>query len=154
MNHALDQERLTPRLVNMLYTEAMVLADEARAYFEEHGKLERDGLDPMLRVSFSCESLKVTTRLMHVIAWLLTRRAIEAGEIKPHEAQSPSRRLGHAADSDAALVDSLPDGARALVGSSLDLYQRVKRLDEDFTVDRGADPGPARLLQERLQNSL
>lgn len=154
MTHALDQERLTPRLVNMLYTEAMVLADEARAYFEEHGKLERDGLDPMLRVGFSCESLKVTTRLMHVIAWLLTRRAIEAGEINAADARSPARRLGHAADSDAALLGNLPDGARALVSASLDLYQRVKRLDEGFTIDRSNDPGPARLLQERLLNSL
>jgi regulator of CtrA degradation len=67
--------RLTSRLVDSLYVEAMLLADEVRAYFDEGGREEREALPPLLKVSFSCESLKVTTRLMHVIAWLLTQRA-------------------------------------------------------------------------------
>ena len=70
------------RLVDSLYVEAMLLADEARGYFDNAGKHERDGLDALGRVSFSCESLKVTTRLMHIIAWLLTQRAVQAGEIR------------------------------------------------------------------------
>ena len=61
------ESRLQERLIDQLYVEAMVLADEARCYFDEGGRAERDALDPMIRVSFSCESLKVTTRLMHEI---------------------------------------------------------------------------------------
>ena len=60
----------------------MLLADEARAYFDEAGRDERLTLEPFARVGFACESLKVTTRIMHIVAWLLTQRAVESGEIK------------------------------------------------------------------------
>ena len=42
--------RIHQRLIDSLYTEAMLLADEARAYFDEMGRNERDTLDPMTRV--------------------------------------------------------------------------------------------------------
>ena len=92
--------RITPKLIDSLYTEAMVLADEARAYFDRQGRDERLELDPVVRVGFSCESLKVTTRLMHIIAWLLTQKAVEAGELSQSQARAPQRRLGEAAESD------------------------------------------------------
>ncbi|MBC7985421.1 MAG: DUF1465 family protein, partial [Sphingomonadaceae bacterium] len=78
--------RLARRLIDDLYVEAMVLADEARAYFDDHGNVERDALAPARRVDYAVESLKATTRIMHVIAWLLARRAVEAGEIGEAEA--------------------------------------------------------------------
>jgi regulator of CtrA degradation len=147
------QLALTPKLVASLYTEAMVLADEARSYFERQGRDDRDGLDPIVRVSFSCESLKVTTRLMHVIAWLLTQRAVEAGELSRLQARTPARRLGEAPESDESLLPRLPAEAAALIAASRDLYARVRRLD-----DHGADAGhpqasPARSLLSRLERS-
>src|SRR3546814_5854437 len=102
------RSQMTHRLIDSLYVEAMVLADEARAYFDRNGRDDRMALDPLVRVGFSCESLKVTTRLMHVIAWLLTQRAVEAGELSPLQARKPARRLGDATDSDPDLLDQLP----------------------------------------------
>ncbi|MBV9930432.1 MAG: DUF1465 family protein [Alphaproteobacteria bacterium] len=145
---------LTPKLVAALYTEAMVLADEARSYFERQGRDDRDGLDPIVRVSFSCESLKVTTRLMHVIAWLLTQRAVEAGELSTLQARSPARRLGDAPETDAALLPRLPGEAVALIEASRDLYARVARLDEQGADTAGPQPSPARSLLSRLERSL
>ena len=141
---------MTARLITSLYTEAMVLADEVRTYFDEAGRAERDRLPPMQRVAFSCESLKVTTRLMHVIAWLLTRRAVEAGELSEAQACEPARRLGHAAESEPAIVAALPETARLLVGASLDLYARVERLDREIERPE-AVPSPARALMHRLE---
>src|SRR5436305_1522943 len=138
------RSRMTTRLVDALYVEAMVLADEARAYFDDHGRHDREALDPIIRVSFSCESLKVTTRLMHVVAWLLTRRAVEAGEIEVREARSSSRRLGMAPVSEPAAIEQLPSIARALVDASADLYGRVARLDQE--IDREEPVSPARTL--------
>jgi regulator of CtrA degradation len=147
------QSRMTSKLVDALYVEAMVLADEARAYFDDHGRSDREALDPIVRVSFSCESLKVTTRLMHVVAWLLTRRAVEAGEIDAREARSSSRRLGIAPVSEPVAVAQLPSVARALVDASTDLYARVARLDHG--IDREEPIGsPARTLLDRLERSL
>lgn len=142
-------EPLTTRLVDSLYTEAMLLADEARSYFENGARPDRLALDPMARVSFSCESLKVTTRLMHVIAWLLGQRARAAlGEHAP----SPTRKLGNASGSDEALTARLPADAQSLIASSCDLYARVKRLADAVGGDAGG--GPARALMNRLERSI
>ncbi|HEX8573704.1 MAG TPA: DUF1465 family protein [Allosphingosinicella sp.] len=145
---------LTAKLIASLYTEAMLLADEARSYFDMSGRADRDSLPAIDRVGFSCESLKVTTRLMHVIAWLLTQRAVEAGELSRSQARRPARRLGEAPDSDEALLARLPSGALALVHSSRDLYARVKRLDEAGGLGPEPQASPARSLISRLERSL
>ena len=153
-NEAPEPEiRITPRLVDSFYTEAMLLADEARSYFDDAGREDRISLDPFVRVNFACESLKVTTRIMHIVAWLLTQRAIESGEIAFREGRRPERRLGHAQDSDPEVVDRLPEAARRLIGSSVDLYARVKRLDEGNVAEEPA-PSPARALMGRLERGL
>jgi regulator of CtrA degradation len=152
MSIEVARARLTPKLIDSLYVEAMLLADEARAYFDQHGRDDRLSLDPIVRVGFSCESLKVTTRLMHVIAWLLTQRAVEVGEISPVQARKPSRRLGEAAESDLDLVKRLPESAVRLIQSSRDLYARVQRLDDGGHVD--PQPSPARSLMSRLERSI
>jgi regulator of CtrA degradation len=144
--------RLHRRLVDSLYVEAMLLADEARAYFDELGRNERDALAALDRVAFSCESLKVTTRLMHVIAWLLTQRAVHAGELSAGDALSPSRRLGDAPESDAAVVAAMPNQAKGVIATSIDLYRRVERLDRAQALP-GASPSPARSMLERLSAS-
>ena len=144
--------RMTPKIIDSLYVEAMVLADEARSYFDRNGREERLALDAIARVGFSCESLKVTTRLMQVIAWLLTQRAVEAGELSPAQARAQARRLGDAAESDPAAIQKLPAGAAHLVQASQELYARVRRLDEG---SGQADPqsSPARTLLSRLERS-
>ncbi|MFL6829160.1 MAG: DUF1465 family protein [Sphingomicrobium sp.] len=147
------QVRITSRLIDSLYTEAMLLADEARSYFDDVGRDERSTLHPFARVGFACESLKVTTRIMHIVAWLLTQRAIESGEIPLVEGRRPERRLGHAQESDEAVVVQLPDAARRLISSSADLYARVKRIDEG-SLDADAVQSPARALMGRLERGL
>jgi regulator of CtrA degradation len=147
------QVRITSRLIDSLYTEAMLLADEARSYFDDAGREERSTLQPFARVGFACESLKVTTRIMHIVAWLLTQRAIESGEIPARDGHRPERRLGNAQDSDPLVVGTLPASAQKLINSSSDLYARVKRLDEGgLEVD--APQSPARALMGRLERGL
>ena len=149
---SLPQAKITPRLIESLYSEAMLLADEARAYFDEQSREERAELPPFVRVGFACESLKVTTRIMHIVAWLLTQRAVESGEIKGAEGRRPERRLGHANDSDPLVVDQIPESARKLVNASIDLYARIKRLDEGQMEEPAASP--ARALMGRLERDL
>jgi regulator of CtrA degradation len=147
------QARITSRLIDSLYTEAMLLADEARSYFDDAGRDDRATLAPFARVGFACESLKVTTRIMHIVAWLLTQRAIESGEIPNRDGRRPERRLGHAQDSDPAVVEQLPDSAQRLINSSAELYARVKRLDEG-TIESEIPQSPARALMGRLERGL
>ena len=144
------EARITPRLIDSLYTEAMILADEARAYFDDSGRDDRQGLEPFARVGFACESLKVTTRIMHIVAWLLTQKAVESGEIRSADGRRPERRLGHANDSDQLVVQQLPDAAQKLINSSADLYSRIKRLDEGQLMEEPPQ-SPARALMGRLE---
>lgn len=149
---------MSRKLVDSLYVEAMVMADEARAYFDSQGDTDRDSLDIMVRVSFSCESLKVTTRLMHVIAWLLTQRAVRNGELRHSDLADPRHQLGEAAKSDPDVVARFPFAARALIDASQDLYDRVARLQNSMGTGREGMPpvpvSPARQLLHRLESSL
>jgi len=150
MTGARAEARIHRRLIDTLYVDAMVLADEARGYFDEAGRVERATLDPLSRVSFSCESLKVTTRLMHVIAWLLTQRAVDAGELASRDALDPSRRLGPAPLSEQPAIVALPEEAQGLIVASIDLYRRVALLDTQQAEPAPVD-SPARAMFERLE---
>ena len=147
------QVRITSRVIDSLYTEAMLLADEARSYFDDVGRNDRTSLEPFARVGFACESLKVTTRIMHIVAWLLTQRAIESGEIPTAAGRRPERRLGHAADSDPAVVEQLPESAQRLINASADLYARIRRIDQG-QLETEIPQSPARALMGRLERGL
>lgn len=148
---------ITPKLVDTLYLEAMTLADEARSYFDREGAADRGRLDPVARVAFSCESLRVTTRLMHVVSWLLVQKAVQAGELDAAEAETPERRLGRATDSDDPVrLAFLPARSREIIDRSRDLYDRIARLDmQRVTMPADAESGGgARALLDRLRSSL
>jgi regulator of CtrA degradation len=145
--------RITSRLIDSLYTEAMLLADEARSYFDDAGRDDRIALEPFVRVSFACESLKVTTRIMHIVAWLLTQRAVETGEIAKREGRRPERRLGHAAESDPKIFAKMPEQAKRLIEASSELYARIERIDEGVVTEEPA-ASPARALMGRLERGL
>jgi regulator of CtrA degradation len=87
---------------------------------------------------------------MHIVAWLLTQKAVETGEIRSADGRRPERRLGHANDSDPLVVAQLPEAAQKLIGSSSDLYSRIKRLDEGQLLEE-PPPSPARALMGRLE---
>jgi len=112
--------QLTHKLIDALYIEALVLADEARTYFEEDCKSERGALAPEARVQFSCEAIKVTTRLMHVITWLLQART-SGDAFSGHIAAVPP--------TPPHILAALPSAARTLITTSQSLYERVTRLD-------------------------
>ena len=158
MSRAVSLDRgLHRRLVDGLYLEAMVMADEARAYFDLRQTSEPELEDPLRRVSFACESLKVTTRLMHIIAWLLSQRAWQRGEIADADLADEKYRLGRATNTDAAIAETFPFAARALIEASQDLYDRVARLQD--RMDRMARPraqleaGPVHALMDRLNTA-
>jgi regulator of CtrA degradation len=146
------QSMLSRRLIDSLYVEAMLLADEARSYFDINGRDDRDALEPIQRVGFSCESLRVTTRLMHIIGWLLTRRAVAAGEISEARAATLERRIGQSPDGDREVVEQLPETARQIVEATADLYARVLRLDREMNRPRPRT-SPTHGLIQRLEEA-
>jgi regulator of CtrA degradation len=115
------------------YDETLNMIVEARNYMthvEPRISRYRRG-NPDLR--FSCEALRVTSRLTQVMAWLMLQRAVQYGEITAEEACLDRNRLSGrdvCLDTDSMDDDSLPVGLRSLLDRSYRLYQRVSRLEE------------------------
>ncbi|WP_109354218.1 DUF1465 family protein [Sphingorhabdus sp. EL138] len=148
-----DSEALiTPKLLDALYTESMVLADEARSYFESGRFNDQCEDKAALSVSFSCESLKVTTRLMHCIAWLLNQRALHGEDMTDGEAWNHNRELGYAAASDGPMVALFPDEAREIIDASEELFQRLQRLSARLGYEDISEP-PVHDMFRRLKSS-
>ena len=144
---------LSDRVAEQLYTEALLLADETHAYYDAAGRAERERLEPKARVLFACEALKATTRLMHVIAWLATRRAIALGELPEGDPSVPERRLGETAATDPQVLGLMPTAARRLIMAGIDLHERVGRVAAGIEAPI-ASASPARALLQRLERSL
>jgi len=155
---------ITPALVDALYIEAMLLAEEAREHF---GNANMDAiaetfLAPIRKVELSCESLKVTTRLMHAIAWLLNRKAYYSGELTEQQLHSHNRMLGRANNSEPEVIRSLDPQSRYLVQASEELFDRLQRLEERQMArqsrrDHDSDAvglSPVLEMQEKLRESL
>lgn len=131
------------------------MAEEARAYFDRHAEADQAGLSAVGRLSFTCESLKVTTRLMHVIAWLLAQKAWRRGELDAQALNDPTFRLGEGPVTQPTDLSEFPFSVRALIEASEELYDRVTRLqallqsgDAEFIA-----PSPARALMDRLEQA-
>ena len=130
------------KLVDSLYTEALVLADEVRTYFDETCMAERDALAPHTRVLFSCESLNVTTKLMHMITWLLCARAAHQGFNTPLVPTTPV---------DQNALAMLPLEAQQLIAANQALYQRVARLEAQLHT--APHPSAVNQMMSRLSSA-
>ncbi len=149
MRHADSPAPLTRKVIDSLHVEAMVLADEARSYFDGVGLADRSDMSPRDRVLFSCEALKVTTRLMHSVAWLLSQRAYLAD--RDHEVAPVLVKLGIANRTDAATAAALPDEAARIVATSTDIYDRIERIDASMRWTSRDRISPAHALHAELE---
>lgn len=115
------------------FDEARQLLVGARDYFSNADPASAPGLTAEQRLRMRAESLRVTTRLGHVMAWLLAQKAWQAGEITRQEAAGPQFRLdgGPAClEETEETVPGLPERLRELLADSRRLYIRVARLDD------------------------
>ena len=139
---------LSRPIIEALYTEALVLADEVRAVFTAGTREPQLGEDAYMRLALSTEGLKTTTRMMHVLAWLLNQRALFSGDlsenqVRLHGALPPDRA------SDERQLTLLEPETRALIADTERLHQRIARLDEAWR-QRIELASPARAYQDRI----
>lgn len=146
----MSAHRIRRQVVEELYEETLLLADEARAAFDLRGRDPQEAPSDGVRIALSIEGLRTTTRLMNLLAWLLNQRAFFAGELS----ETQVRRCGTLAQdrpSDAVQMAQLQPATRALIRESERLYARAHRLDGQLRSD--AEDGPARALQGQLSNT-
>ncbi len=114
------------------YAEALALAQEVRDYIAGQDKTATADRTPEERLLASCESMRITSRLTQVIAWLLVQKAIHAGELARSAANKAENRLGGQSVCDEvepALEADLQPRMIDLLERSHSLYRRVARLD-------------------------
>lgn len=147
---------LNKRIVEGLYCEALVLAEEVRAEFALSGRIEQAGQDEDLaRVALSCVGLRTTTRMMHAIAWLLNHRAYLMGELSEFQL----RRYGALAPDDPGAEPAnfalLEPEVRELVEATERFYARLLRLDAAWRQRQPeVPPGALQRLRQRFRASV
>jgi regulator of CtrA degradation len=114
------------------YDEALSLLVEARNYFAYREQDDVRGLPPDARLLVSQETMRVTSRLTQVMAWLFCQRAVQNGEVGPDWALAEEFALSArdvCLDDVWSADDRLPAAVRSLLDRTLQLYLRVGRLD-------------------------
>lgn len=120
------------------YDETMSLLIEARNYIAYHDVAEHRKLSPQVRLQISYESMRVTSRLTQVMAWLLAQKAVHAGEITREQAVNGDFSLSGGeicSDPSGPENEDLPAGLRSLLERSHSIYMRVDRLDAMVRAD-------------------
>lgn len=147
---------INARIVEALYCEALVLSDEVRATFTLPGYRGRGASmdEDMVRVAFSSEGLRTTTRMMHAVAWLLNHRAFFSGEISDLQLRRHGRLSPAMRQSDPALTVLLEPAAAQLVETTRRFYDRLLRLDQSWRLTSPAATGAIERLRERIEGRL
>ncbi len=115
------------------YDEAYALLIEARHYVELEAPRPGEWSQPILGLVHSQEAMRVTARLAYIMAWLLAKRAVHAGEITPEESAAPRWRLDGrelCLEMGGELSPEMPARLRELLTRSRNLYIRIARLDD------------------------
>ncbi len=115
-----------------VFNETLSLLFDAHHYFQSRGAEEQATIEPAKRVAYANEMSRVTLRLTSVMAWLMVRRAVYAGRIESDQANDNYRLDGqdvclqHPID----IMNAMPSYLNYLAERSLNLYERIMRLDE------------------------
>lgn len=139
---------LSRPIIEALYSEALILADDVRAVFALGTREPEVGEDPTVRLALSTEGLKTTTRMMHVLAWLLNQRAYFSGELTEKQVRLHGT-LPADRPSDPKALKALEPETCELIAETERLHERIARLDEAWR--SGFEmASPARAIHNRL----
>ena len=136
--------------VENLYVEAMLLSDEAHAAFAAQRDLGSVRGNAAAQIGLACESLKTTTRLMHVIAWLLHRRAMFAGDPGAGPNDSAAR-IGAPVAADWNVCEGFDASVRRIIAASERLFERIAVMEAGW---KAPAVTPVQALLARLEARL
>ena len=145
----MSARNINHEIIEDLYSEALLLADDARAVFDLRIGEKGDNASDSLKIALSIEGLRTTTRVMHVLAWLLNQRAFLAGELSAAQL-ARHNELPEERSADPANLEALEPETRALIRESEDLHARVARLDREMRRAEEQAEAPVQAMQDRL----
>lgn len=142
---------LNPRIIDALYHEGLTLSDEVRTMFGLAQSMPAEA-DEGLRLAFSCEALRTTTRMMHAMAWLLNHRAYFMGEISEFQLRRHGRIVTRLPEAAPGRVALLAPETQDLIRTTERFYARLVRLDAGWRDSQRPSAGAPAIqrLRERL----
>lgn len=117
----------------LLFRDGMRLVEEAAAYLDGPGRQDSRMLAGADAVAYASESMRLTTRLMQLAAWLLLQRAVNEGDLTLEEAQTDKHKVTVTRQEFATrdeVFAKLPERLRELAQQSLRLQDRILHLDQ------------------------
>ncbi|HTH96347.1 MAG TPA: DUF1465 family protein [Stellaceae bacterium] len=115
------------------FDETMDLLVEARNYVAADTSRPYTPKQIDEQLTICCETFRLTSRLTHVMAWLLAQRAVHEGELTTADAASETYQLGGrktCLERNDAVSDVCDRHLSKLLDRSLRLYTRIARLDD------------------------
>ncbi len=124
------------KLIDRTYDETLALLEEARDYALFDRREDDRGRDKSEVMRITGEQLRLTSRLSGVMAWLMVRKAVAAGEMTAAQAEAGPC---HLTDHEICMADGRakdmewPLRLSGLLNRSRDLYGRVAKMDRMAT---------------------
>ena len=117
---------------NKTYDETLSLLTEMRDYVAYSEERDRAQLAPLDSARLCCASLRATARLTQIMAWLLSQKAVHAGDTSDLVASNdPLAEIAVCMEGESeGECAGLPQRFRDLIERSHRLYIRVARLDD------------------------
>ncbi len=140
-------------IIEALYCQALVLADDVRAAFDLAPARNCGEDADLVQLALSCEGLRTTTRVMHVLAWLLNHRAYFAGDLSEFQLRRHGK-LPPDRPSDPKNLAILEPPTCELIIETEELHGRIARLDRAWRDDFAMEPSAVHRLRERLGRAM
>lgn len=134
----------TPGFV-ALFSEANSLVEETAAYLDGGGRQDAAQLEAGAAHAYAQEGMRLTTRLMRLMSWLILRRAVADGDMTPEEADVERRKSMGFVEPTPTLetIAILPERLGALIGAAARLELRILHIDASEALD-APRPSPVR----------
>lgn len=141
-------------LFQRTYREGMALVEEAATYLDGPGREQAKDLPRATALAYATESMRLTTRLMQVAAWLLVRKAVHEGDMSEDEALTEKYELGGRDLARGAGIkgsELLPDALKDLVTRSESIFSRIDRLDAQLRAEAPVEQTTLTEQQARVE---
>lgn len=113
-----------------VFDETMQLLTDSHEYFHLFGDDDQQRLPADLKSLYSCEMSRITLRLSSIMAWIMVQRAVFSGKIPAEDSAMYVLDFQDACTVDNRMLHGvLPSYVCYLLDRSLELYERVMRLD-------------------------
>ena len=139
-------------IVEALYCEALVLADEVRAAFDLPPVGEEIPQSDAESLARSVEGLRTTTRMMHILAWLLNQRAYFSGDLTEGQLRKHAE-LPEDRPSEPDQFELLDHDTQVIVIQTEDMHHRIARLDRAWRDGFEVNIPAVRQLHGQLENA-